>query len=586
MPLSGSVTAGSAALASQYNNLRSDVLSTTQGHTHTGASENGAKVHGTALDTTGATNGQVLTADGSGGATFAAAAGAGQLSTLTLSGAYSTAASATALRYALSDTTSIPRHCITDGGTVIIAITDTAFDTGTHAFQSYNLGATAIVGSSAVVQITAGTTGYSLPIGYGYSSGTAFVVREAVRTSGGTNSFVLRKFNNALTSNMWNATLLSGFVNASVDPSDLSKGPGAGQRARNFKYESSVGIWYGGDYREAGWGTGDASLRVAKVWVVNDASGSVYSAAFGSADASSGPAYTNSVAYVPGVGTALGTVHAWGRVNGTVTYCKYTVGSASITADSTAVGAAAAIWGVIDPEEVSQAFWISSATALAVSCDQRFFFLDRSAGTILATTPNMPDDYIGSSSTNGNDGHLHFPSGWSTMYQSTVSRMGIHANSTYYNGGTTLYYSAGNVISGGAGSATHFIAASPGGRISTFPFCGEATLTIGSASTGRLINLEPVAHFVTAISASDGYWTANPGTVMSYGIRRDLYPSLVLPAGATAVIRVRNTISYDALTGIDFPPTLGTAFVAGTVTAAWMTAVATATMTARVITLA
>ena len=77
MANSGTVTAGSAALASQYNNLRSDVLNVSTGHTHTGASENGAKVAATGVSSGTAALNAVLTADGSGGASFLALAAAG-----------------------------------------------------------------------------------------------------------------------------------------------------------------------------------------------------------------------------------------------------------------------------------------------------------------------------------------------------------------------------------------------------------------------------------------------------------------------------------------------------------------------------
>ena len=77
MANSGTVTAGSAALASQYNNLRDDVLNTSSGHTHTGASENGAQIEGTAIKSTGATNAYVLTANGSNAATWAAVSAGG-----------------------------------------------------------------------------------------------------------------------------------------------------------------------------------------------------------------------------------------------------------------------------------------------------------------------------------------------------------------------------------------------------------------------------------------------------------------------------------------------------------------------------
>lgn len=77
MANSGTVTAGSAALASQYNNLRDDVLNVSTGHTHTGASENGAKVAATGVSSGTAANGAVLTADGSGAAAFLAIGASG-----------------------------------------------------------------------------------------------------------------------------------------------------------------------------------------------------------------------------------------------------------------------------------------------------------------------------------------------------------------------------------------------------------------------------------------------------------------------------------------------------------------------------
>jgi hypothetical protein len=70
MANSGTVTAGSAALASQYNNLRDDVLDVSTGHTHTGAAEEGKQIEGSAIASTGAADGAVLTADGSGAASF------------------------------------------------------------------------------------------------------------------------------------------------------------------------------------------------------------------------------------------------------------------------------------------------------------------------------------------------------------------------------------------------------------------------------------------------------------------------------------------------------------------------------------
>ena len=93
MPNSGTVTAGSVALASQYNNLRDDVLSSTTSHTHSGSADAGAKIEGTALKSTGATVGYLLTA-GAGGTTTtwsAPPAGGGQLTFVSGTSAFSTA---------------------------------------------------------------------------------------------------------------------------------------------------------------------------------------------------------------------------------------------------------------------------------------------------------------------------------------------------------------------------------------------------------------------------------------------------------------------------------------------------------------
>ena len=77
MANSGTVTAGSAALASQYNNLRLDVLDVSTGHTHAGTTNEGAKVAATGVSSGTAALGAVLTADGSGAAAFLALAAAG-----------------------------------------------------------------------------------------------------------------------------------------------------------------------------------------------------------------------------------------------------------------------------------------------------------------------------------------------------------------------------------------------------------------------------------------------------------------------------------------------------------------------------
>lgn len=601
MPLSGSVTAGSAALASQYNNLRSDVLSTTQGHTHTGASENGAKVHGTALDTTGATNGQVLTANGSGGATFAAAAGAGQLSTLTGSAAFSTAASGVLTKYQISDTTSLPWTTLTGGGTVIIALCDTNADTGTHAIQSYYLGSTVIQGSSAVAQITAGTTQYNYPQGYGYASGTAFVIREAVKTTSPQQGYYLRKFNQTLGSNMWNATLINPAGNT-LSTNYNSNGPFYQTTSSDStKYEASIGVWIGADWRLGSMGTTDASLRVASVWVVNDASGSVYSATFGSAGVGTTGnhvARIRSVVYVPGVGTALGTVHAFGFVDNQPRWCQYAVGSASITAMSTADGISSMIAKTISADDIRYSFYASSATAVGIYDTNldAYVFLDRTLGTVLARTANE-SSFVVPYGSNGNDGYFDLNTGWVAQNNSNVlNHRGTNANASHTTFGTTFAGSASYPMTAGAGSATTVVWASDGGVIASHPIAGIASVSIGSASTGRMITFtDPTAP--VSISASSGYWignqmNSNAVTHTIDGLRRTPYiPTFVLPAGASAVVTYRSrAFNRDNATTTslttDRPSALSTAITVGSGTATWITAGGSALMTADVITLA
>jgi hypothetical protein len=596
MPLSGSVTAGSAALASQYNNLRDDVLNVSTGHTHTGASEDGKKVHGTALDTTGATNGQVLTANGSGGATFAAAAGAGQLSTLTGSAAFSTAASGVFTALQVSDTTSIPRVAVTGGGTVIIALCDTGEDTGTHAFQAYYLGSTVIQGSSAVAPVTAGTIYYDYPLGYGFSSGTAFVIREATKTTAPANVFYLRKFNQTLGSNMWNATLLASF-SSTIDFG--SYGPFSSYQIGrdNGKYESSIGVWIGGDYRRGDMGTAQAT---ASVYVVNDASGSVYSAPFGACGGttSASIADTSSVCYVPGIGTALGTVHAFGNVDGNARWVKYTVGSASITAVSTATNNDAMIAGAVPADRISASFWHPSATAIALydSGGDSFVFVDRTAGTVLSITPKEVESTTPRAS-NGNDGIFDYKTGWGGGPADSISQYrGVYGNATMWCMGTAFRAVNGNMYRAGAGSATTFVYAASAGRLTTTPIVGVAQVAIGSASTGRMITFPSVNHPIN-ISASSGYWIGEPyqNAAVSNNVEGQVgliynprLPTLVLPAGASAVVTYR-TRAYDAskaAASSDNPAAIGTSVYQTAGTALWLTSGGTASLFANVISLA
>jgi hypothetical protein len=490
----------------------------------------------------------------------------------------------------------------TGGGTVIIALCDTAEDTGTHAIQSYYLGSTVIQGSSAVAGITAGTLQYQPPVGYGFSSGTAFVIREAIKTTAPTVGYYLRKFNQTLGSNMWNATLIAPFTSHD-DQSVYGPMSGIQLGADGLKYESSIGVWLGGDYRVGTMGTIDASLRVASVWLVNDASGSVYSAPFGSAGGttSSYVVRARSICYVPGIGTALGTVHAFGQVDGQPRWCQYTVGSASITAVSTATGNEAMIAQDISASDILSSFYSSSATAVMLwnSASRSFNAVDRTLGTVLGVAPL---ESIGSfpQPTNGNDGKCDFKSGWAggDYVSSILTYRGTQANATFFSAATAIAGSAGYVSLAGAGTATTMVWANSGGIVASNTIAGIASIAIGSASTGRMINFRKSAQPIN-VSASSGYWLSNSFNNATSAINRTdglaSAPALgafILPAGATATVTFRSRAynrsgpTFSNLT-TDNPAFMGTAVTGGNNgTATWLTAGGTVSFTADVITLA
>jgi hypothetical protein len=392
MANSGTVTAGSAALASQYNNLRDDVLNVTTGHTHTGASENGKKVEGSAIASTGATNGQVLTADGAGNAAFTTLAGAGALGGTTVSVAFS-ANTPTSVQYSMG---ARAVWAVSGGGTEIYGVTDNP-STSTTTIYKFNLGSASTAASTTTASL-AGTYTAKVAAGYGFESGTAMLFAEqlAANTTGNV-TITLRKYNSALTSNMWNAVIWNNVAFATSSNYDFFPFITAGPR-----YESSIGIWHGFD-RVSGNVAGTSNI-----WTVNDASGSVYSAPFYvSSTAEYGGVHAS--VFVPPVSGSNGTIYAWGKsitaTGSTATYylISYTVGSASISAASTVTSslgfprlneALTSVDGVSQSEAPISAFWDSGATAIVLQTkptgipttlgDKPMFVgLDRTAGSVI-----------------------------------------------------------------------------------------------------------------------------------------------------------------------------------------------------------
>ena len=165
----------------------------------------------------------------------------------------------------------------------------------------------------------------------------------------------------------------------------------------NCKYEPSIGIWYSWE------GLLSNASNTAMVYIVNDVSGSVYSAPFGTTSTND-KAIVDLAQYVPPSGAGNGTVYAWGTVvpsSGTITYRRvtYSVGSASITAVSTAdrtlgwdpfyfAHRPTSATGV---ENLYEGWWDAASTAIVIKTKPNqmegaapmMVGLDRTAGTVL-----------------------------------------------------------------------------------------------------------------------------------------------------------------------------------------------------------
>jgi hypothetical protein len=513
MANSGTVTAGSAALASQYNNLRDDVLNVSTGHTHTGASEDGKKVEGTAIASTGATNGQVLTANGSGGASFAASGGP------TLSAIYGTAAFATAtnnggsaLRY--QDPGRGVNYMTTTGaGTVVVAIGSAENGlTGGHRITTYTTGSTAILAGGTVWANVAAGTAAAITSGQGFATASSqgFLMQEFSQTSNSL-TITMRKFTNALV-NSWNTQVFTGTVAAAglgFAPYGLLGPFGAAysNASKNAgKWAPGPGIWYGGDQRIPEYFVTAGTQQQVSMRIINDASGSVYSASFGSVSGSGNRSMILAYVFVPSSTAATdGTIHAWGVNNASARYVSYAVGSASIsaiaTADFTYTGAQSAdiantyYFPVVG--RISEAIWLESASKVMVVSQNGITFTDRTMGTVLhnsnlrqgLSTSAIGVPGMGNLSTGGFDPVTGYAvrSGQLTVIPSYD---GMAAPFSEFLALPSGYTSLWTIC--GAGSATFIIgSASTGGTTFRWDIAGIAKVQLDASSTAnRLMTIE------------------------------------------------------------------------------------------------
>lgn len=511
MPNSGTVTAGSAALASQYNNLRDDVLNTSTGHTHTGASENGAQIEGTVIKSTGATSGYVLTAGSGGTATTWSAlpSGGGALTFPNAqSAAFATAAVAdqTAVKY-----TSVQRNgygmfvAVFHGGTNIAIMQNGSATASTYNFglTTINLDNTTSIFNSTISVGAGGTTVTSIA-GDSRAAGTAFaqVWSGALST---TYQARITKLNKNGTQ-VWQTTLHSFTTNGSA------VNMYTGYYYYGVRYAAAPDIWYLADQIGLNSAVGTAALaagtaRVSRVWIVNNTSGSAYSAAFSSASTNAGYNGVSSIVFVPdNVGTPTGgTIHAWGYEENKARYCTYAVTGTSITAVSTANAAGTGVYGSIYPWLYPNTMgYVTFRDGKIMTLSGGFYAWDRTGGTLLHAYSRPHNLEV-------------YENGYASPDECYDSVNGVLAGGPYYDftrNNSTLYktgsldesfvptarwlYSGGNgfdvtsypgVVCGAGGTATHWFWCSADGgtagslRYASLPALAKVPLdTAGSGN--------------------------------------------------------------------------------------------------------
>ena len=383
MPNSGTVTAGSVALASQYNNLRSDVLDTSTGHVHSGSADAGAQIEATYLKSTGATAGQVLTATAGTGASWTTLSQSGAIAvgtaTFSFPSAFTGGASGSAWFNAAASTARWGQY---GNGTVLFAISYAqATSRAARIFNSGTVlgGSVAASATATISPVVAGTTTQNGIVTYaiGFEAGTStastavYFGEEVAATTTAAKTVSLRKYNLSLSANTWNAIIVNGVAGFSA--------AGTGITQTGAKYSSTMNAWYTVQ--------GHASTATySNVYVINDSNGAISSAAFPTAVNPQG------YIYVPPSGAGNGTIHAWGTgASGAWHRVSYEASATAITALATATtsdilpmpGAGTVnVWG--------DAWWDPQAEAIVIrhasyggGAGAGLVGVDRSFGTVL-----------------------------------------------------------------------------------------------------------------------------------------------------------------------------------------------------------
>lgn len=285
-------------------------------------------LEGTAIKSTGQPSSYVLTSNGSNGASWLAGAGdAGAFSTVTATANFS-AANDFFVYYPYTLGTAVTVVAGIGGGGTVFAVAGSANATSTSrvwntfAIPAHTANATAAVLASATVSTyTSGTyTGYVMCVQDGNlaNSTSIYWTEQVAAPSTGNRSYALRRYSMNLTASVW-ATVIRAAGNSGAMEMNYD-----GMRA---KYNQSIGAWFGAF-------TEDNQPGTAFIWLVNDTSGSVYTATFGTY-ASGSPVFKPvQTVYVPPIAAGNGTIYGMTVESGgqqTRRVVAFTASSASIT---------------------------------------------------------------------------------------------------------------------------------------------------------------------------------------------------------------------------------------------------------------
>lgn len=418
MPNSGTVTAGSVALASQYNNLRADVLDASTGHVHDGTTDGGKQIEGTVLKSTGATAGHVLTAGAGGTATTWAAvtSDTGTFATATLTANFSSANDFTTVYpYNLGTAVTVLVGIGNAGSAVVISgsadqqRTTLPFQTFTVGAHTANATATSIATASIGVYTTGTAAGYAVCVLDGSRASNTAIYWTEVVTQASNRSVAFRKYKTDLTGSIFNAVLKTA---SSHQVRELNVFDGI-----RAKFVPELNVWLG-----AVTDTG-TTPGTAIVWLVNDTSGSVYSQTFATTPSGSSLYDAVRTVYVPPSGAGNGTVYGVSIQTGspnTRLVVAYTASSAALTIAGTPISNTSSynFAGTSLTSLPDQLWWDSDLGHVVWTSSQNMYAIDRTFATATFMGSAVSGVSIGGMHTRVGDylagGDVTFPGGSAT----------------------------------------------------------------------------------------------------------------------------------------------------------------------------